>query len=144
MKIRPEFKWGPTCPFTLKMFQFVFILQSRSVSYFPHQSIKVEILCWAHLTADPVWGKYRAIQDSKWKEGQLFGEYLCDSVPKMFFCFKVHYRLFRRVFIVCKQVRQAEGKGTWPALWLCCMTYLPFGALYKELYLVCRADYFSK
>lgn len=77
-------------------------------------------------------------------EGQLFGEYLCDSVPKMFFCFKVHYHLFRRVFIVCKQARQAEGKGTWPTLWLCCMTYLPFGVLYKELYLVCRANYFSK
>lgn len=43
------------------------IPQSRSVSDFSHQSIEAVILCWAHLTTDPVRGqKYRAIQDSKW------------------------------------------------------------------------------
>ena len=39
------------------------ILQSRSVSDFSHQSIKAVILCWAHLTTDPVRGKkFQAMQ----------------------------------------------------------------------------------
>lgn len=57
---------APYAPSCLK-FTFVLIPQSRSVSDFSHQSIEAVILCWAHLTTDPVHGKkYSAMQDSKW------------------------------------------------------------------------------
>ena len=53
----------PTYTIILKIYQLLLILQSRSVSDFSHQSIKAVILCWAHLTTDPVRGKkFQAIQ----------------------------------------------------------------------------------
>lgn len=55
------------CMITTKIYSFFLILRSRSVSDFSRQSIEAVILCWAHLTTDPVRGKkFRAIQDSKW------------------------------------------------------------------------------
>lgn len=53
----------PTYTIILKIYQLLLILQSRSVSDFSHQSIKAVILCWAHLTTDPVRGKkFQAMQ----------------------------------------------------------------------------------
>lgn len=38
---------------------------------------------------------------------------------KRFAGFKVHFHLFRKVFIVCSQSRQAKGEGTQPPVWFC-------------------------
>lgn len=56
----------PAYTIILKIYQLFLILQSRSVNDFSHQSIKAVILCWAHLTTDPVRGKkFQAIQGGK-------------------------------------------------------------------------------
>lgn len=92
---------------------FVLIPQFRSVSDFSHQSNETVILCWAHLTTDPVCGKkYSAIQDSKWPTVAWrisFWQSTRNVLPVSKFTFICSERFF-----VCKQAGQAEGKGTQP------------------------------
>lgn len=131
------------CIIVLKIDEFVLILRSRSVSNFSRQSIKAVILCWT-LTADPVHGKKTELYMTA-NGLQLLGEYLCGTVPEMFCWFQSSLSFIQKGFYCLQASKTSKGKGhTGSHMVLCCTTYLPFGALYKKLYLVCREDYFSK
>lgn len=121
-----------------------FLNLSRSVSDFSHQSIEAVILCWAHLTTDPVRGKkYSTIQDSKWP-AVAWRISLWQGARNVFW-FQSSLSFVQKGFYCLQVSKSSRGKGhTASHMILYCMTYLPFGALYKKLYLVCREDYFSK
>lgn len=76
---------------------------------------------------------------------QLLGEYLCGRVPEMFCWFQSSLSFIQEGFYCLQASKTSKGKGhTGSHMVLCWTTYLPFGALYKKLYLVCREDDFSK
>lgn len=72
---------------------------------------------------------------------QLRGEYFCGRVPEMFCWFQSSLSFVQKGFYCLQASKASREKGhTASRMTLCCMTYLPFGALYKKLYLVCRED----
>lgn len=134
-----EAPYAPSC----WKFMFVLIPQFRSVSDFSHQSNETVILCWAHLTTDPVCGKkYSAIQDSKWPTVAWrisFWQSTRNVLPVSKFTFICSERF---LLFASKQGKQRERAHSLPydcAIWPICL----FGALYKKLYLVSREDYFQ-
>lgn len=112
------FSEAPHAPSYWKFTSFFLILRSRSVSDFSHQSIKAVILCWAHLTTDPVRGKkFQAIQGGK--RPAVAWRVSVAGCLKCFASFKVHFHLLRKVCIVCRQAR--KGKGTQLPTWVYAM-----------------------
>lgn len=124
------------CIIKLNIDQFVLILQSRFVSDFSHHSIKAVILCWTHLTADPVRGKKYKAMCMTTNGLQLLGEYLCGKVPEMFCWFQSSLSFVQKGFYCLQASKASRGKGhTTSHMILCCMTYLPFGTLYKKSFI---------
>lgn len=115
----------------------VFLILDQDLLVIFHRSIKAVILCWAHLTTDPVRG--RNFNLCRLANGLLLWRVSVAGCLKCFASFKFTFICSERfVLFAGKQGKQRERVYSFPCESVLCDLFAIWCLLYRKLCIVCR------